>query len=95
MNLTSIPIIVVLCYLIGEFYKMLFQDKKEVFKYIPLISMCSGAIIGILIFYTNPETMVNVNNFWIAIGVGASSGASATGTNQIIKQLFSVEEKDE
>ena len=58
-------------------------------------SMCSGAIIGILIFYTNPETMVNVNNFWIAIGVGASSGASATGTNQIIKQLFSVEEKDE
>ena len=46
-------------------------------------------------FYTNPEIIANVGNIWTAFGVGVSSGVSATGTNQIIKQLFSSEKNDE
>lgn len=34
----------------------------------------------------------NANNIWIALGTGIVSGASATGTNQIIKQIFKKEE---
>ena len=44
-------------------------------------------------FYTNPEIIGNAGNIWIAFGIGVSSGVSATGTNQIIKQLFSNEKK--
>lgn len=43
-------------------------------------------------YFINPE-IINVPNAWIAFVVGAVSGASATGTNQIIKQLFFKEEE--
>lgn len=95
LNLTGIPIIVILCYLIGEIYKILFRKKDELFKYIPILLAIIGGIIGIVIYYTNPEIMVCAGNVWVAFGVGVSSGVSATGTNQIIKQLFSSEKKDE
>lgn len=93
MNLTGIPIIVIICYLIGEIYKMLFEEK--VFKYIPVVLAICGGVIGIVIYFSNPEILANVENIWIAFGVGVSSGVSATGTNQIIKQLFSSENPDE
>ena len=32
--------------------------------------------------------MFNVDNIWIALGIGIVSGAASTGTNQIIKQIF-------
>ena len=32
--------------------------------------------------------ILEASNIWIALGIGIVSGASATGTNQIIKQLF-------
>ena len=95
MNLTCIPIIAIICYLIGEVYKILFRNKEKVFKYIPIVLAICGGTMGIVIFFTNPEIIANVDNIWIAFGVGVSSGVSATGTNQIIKQLFSSESTDE
>ena len=95
MNLTGIPIIVIICYLSGEIYKMLFRRNEDVFKYIPIVLAIIGGLIGILIYLTNPELVANVNNIWIAFGIGVSSGVSATGTNQIIKQLFSNEKNNE
>ena len=38
--------------------------------------------------YTNPEIILNANNVWVALGIGIVSGASSTGANQIIKQVF-------
>ena len=95
MNLSGIPIIVVLSYIIGEIYKIVFRKKGEVFKFIPIVLAVIGGTIGIIMFYTNPEIIANVGNIWTAFGVGVSSGVSATGTNQIIKQLFSSEKNDE
>ena len=63
MEFSSVPIIVLCCYIIG--------------------------IIGIVIFYTNPEMILDAHNVWVALGVGIVSGASSTGANQIIKQVFS------
>ena len=74
---------------------MLFKNSEVVFKYIPILLAVFGGVIGILIYYSNPEILANVDNIWIAFGVGASSGVSATGTNQIIKQLFSNEKNNE
>lgn len=87
MELTSMPIIVIICYLIGEIYKILFKNKDELFKFIPIFVSLIGGIIGVIMFFLNPE-IINVSNFWVAFVVGVISGASATGTNQIIKQIF-------
>ncbi len=93
MDFASVPIIVVCCYIIGEIYKFLFRNKQQTYKLIPVILSIVGALLGILMYFTSPE-MLPVQNAWIAFGVGIVSGASATGANQIIKQLFEKEEND-
>ena len=93
MDFTSIPIIVVCCYIIGEIYKFLFKKRQEAYKIIPTIMAVTGGILGLIIYYTAPEIMFNVDNFWIALFVGIVSGVSSTGTNQIIKQLFRKDEQ--
>ena len=95
MDFTCVPIIVVCCYIIGEIYKFLFRKKQEAYKLIPIILTISGGILGILIYLTNKEMMMNASNIWIALGIGIISGASSTGTNQIIKQLFHKEKEEE
>lgn len=88
MNFTCVPIIVVCCYLVGEIYKQIFKKSTDAYRFIPVILPVLGGILGIVIFLTNPEMIFNAQNVWIALGVGIFSGASATGTNQIIKQMF-------
>lgn len=95
MEFTSVPIIILICYVIGEVYKYLFKKKPETYKFIPILLSISGGILGILIYLTNQEMMMNASNIWIALGIGIVSGASSTGTNQIIKQLFRKEKEDE
>ena len=65
------------------------------FKLIPVFVTLLGGAIAILIFYTGRE-ILNVSNVYNAILIGFTSGASATGTNQIVKQLFksTTEEND-
>ena len=94
MEFTSLPIIILICYIIGEIYKYLFKKKPETYKFIPILLSISGGILGILIYLTNQEMMMNASNIWIALGIGIVSGASSTGTNQIIKQLFRKEKEE-
>lgn len=88
MDFTCVPIIVVCCYIVGEIYKVLFKNKQEAYKLIPILVAILGGILGVLIYFTNPEMILNADNVWIAMGIGIVSGASSTGTNQIIKQIF-------
>ena len=80
MEFTSIPIIVIICYLIGEIYKL--------YKLIPILNALLGGVLGVLIYFTNKEILLNGSNIWTALGIGIVSGVSSTGTNQIIKQIF-------
>lgn len=64
---------------------------------IPIFTSTIGGILGMVMFFTCPE-IIFADNGWVALGIGIVSGASATGTNQIIKQLFiksSTTEKEE
>ena len=88
MEFTSIPIIVILSYIIGEIYKVLFKNKQDLYKLIPIVLACFGGLLGVLIFLTNPEILFNASNIWSALFIGIVSGVSSTGTNQIIKQIF-------
>ena len=47
-----------------------------------------GGVLGIVIYLTTPEEIFDVSNFWQAMFIGIISGASSTGANQILKQLF-------
>ncbi len=93
MEFSSVPIIVVCCYLMGEIYKVVFKKRPKTYKLIPVLVSVSGGILGILIYLTNKEMIMNASNIWIALGIGIISGASSTGTNQVVKQLLS-KEKD-
>jgi hypothetical protein len=88
MSFTSVPIIVVCCYLIGEIIKFIFKNKQETYKIIPIVVTSLGGLLGILIYLTNPEMIFNVDNIWTALLIGMVSGSSATGANQIVKQFF-------
>lgn len=93
MNFASVPIIVILCYILGEIYKIIFKSKKETYKLIPLLVSLFGGILGVLIYFTAPE-ILNVDNIYLALEIGIISGSSATGTNQIIKQIFKNKEEE-
>ena len=93
MNFVSVPIIVVCCYMIGEIYKVLFKNKQEAYKLIPILVAIFGGIMGVLVFYTHPASMFDVDNLWDALLIGIMSGSSATGTNQVIKQIFKNKEE--
>lgn len=90
MDFVCIPIIVLICYMVGEIYKVLFKNKQEAYKLIPILVAIFGGILGVLIFYTNPTSILNVDNLWDALLIGIISGFSATGTNQVIKQIFNI-----
>ena len=78
---TEIAAIVVICYLIGEAVKVSPIDNK----YIPIIVGACGGILGAVAMYLIPD--IGVTNVLDAVAAGIVSGLSATGINQIGKQL--------
>jgi hypothetical protein len=93
-EIAIIPGIAALVYFIITLYKNTIANGKENFiKVIPLIAGTLGVTFGILVFLTSPEIMP-ADNLITAMIIGGASGLSATGTNQIIKQM-SKDNKDE
>ena len=45
MDYTSVPIIVVCCYIVGEIYKVLFKNKQETYKLIPILVAITGGLL--------------------------------------------------
>ena len=94
MDFVSVPIVVVCCYIIGEIYKVVFKDNQKTYKLIPILVSIFGGILGVLIYCTDPQMIFNADNIWGALLVGIISGSSATGTNQIVKQIFKKKEEN-
>ena len=49
MENVGIPIIVIICYMIGEAYKLIFKNK-ETYKIIPIITTLAGGVIGVILY---------------------------------------------
>ena len=81
----SIPSIVLIVYMVIEVIKLCTKNEV-VSKLFPAISCVLGIGLGIMAFYLCPA-VIPANNILSAILIGGASGLSATGTNQIIKQL--------
>jgi hypothetical protein len=86
LELISVPAIVVVVYFIIEIIKKAVGNNETLNRFIPLIAAALGIVCGIVCYYAIPS-IIPASNVVVAIIIGGASGLSATGTNQIIKQL--------
>ncbi len=69
-----------------EVIKKATGGSEKLLRFIPLIALGLGATSGVICFFFIPD-IIPTPNVVVAIIVGAASELSATGTNQIVKQL--------
>lgn len=90
----TIPALAAIVYTIIDITKTAMGDTDKFNRFIPLIACVLGAVCGVVAFYCVPGVM-ETENLLVAIVLGASSGLSATGTNQVVKQLTKTTEEDD
>ena len=83
LELISVPAIVIVVYFIIEIIKKCVGNNEKFKRFIPLIATAIGAICGVVCFFALPSI------------IPASNVVTATGTNQIIKQLGKKDGGDE
>jgi len=81
LGITGIAGITVICYLIAQGVKATSIDNK----WLPIISGAVGGILGVVAMFNMPD--FPATDFISAVAIGIVSGLSATGANQIYKQL--------
>jgi hypothetical protein len=82
----SVPIIVSIVYGCVDLYKEIIKGNEKYMRLIPIIAAVLGALVGVIAFYAYPSVLM-VENVGQALIMGCASGLTATGANQIIKQL--------
>ena len=82
-----VPLIVVISYIFGELYKLVFKKYKELNSYIPIFVSITGGLVAVLIYLVDVK-LFDVSSIFEALLLGLIAGASSTGTNQIIKKVF-------
>ena len=94
MEIACIPVITILCYFAGEFFKLVVLRKKNRYKYIPIIVGGIGGALGLIIYFISPELLFNTTNPFMAIAIGIESGLASTGTNELVKQILKRKEDE-
>lgn len=94
LELISVPAIATVVYWVINLIKYTVGENEKFKRFIPLISTGLGAICGVVCYFVIPS-IIPAQNVLVAIVVGAASGLTATGTNQIIKQLSKKGDDDE
>jgi len=92
-QIISVPAIATAVYWAVNLIKYTVNNNEKFKRFIPLLSAGLGAILGVVCFYAVPS-IIAAPNVLIAIISGGASGLSATGCNQIIKQLRKEKEND-
>ena len=64
------------------------SDNKDLIKIKSIILSIIGGLFGVIIYYTTPTMIFCVENIWTALLIGIISGASSSGANALIKQIF-------
>jgi hypothetical protein len=93
-EIMTIPAIAAIVYTIIDITKTACGGDEKFKRFIPLFSALLGAICGVVSFYAVPG-VIETQNILVAIVLGAASGLSATGTNQVVKQLTKGKEESE
>lgn len=93
LNLISVPAIAAVVYWVINIVKHAVGENEKFKRFIPLIAATLGIVCGIICYYAVPS-IIPAENIVVAIVIGGASGLTATGTNQIIKQLGKKDETD-
>ena len=88
MEYVSIPAITIICYLLGEFFKLVVLKKKNRFKYIPVIVGGIGGALGLIIYFVSPELLFNPTNPFVAVSILIVSVLASTGGNELVHQIL-------
>ena len=94
LNLISVPAIAAIVYWVINIIKHAVGENEKFKKFIPLIAAGLGVVCGIICYYAVPS-IIPAPNIVVAILIGGASGLTATGTNQIIKQLGKKDDDNE
>lgn len=86
LEIVSVPAIATIVYWVINLIKYTAKENETFKRFIPLIATALGAICGVVCFYALPS-LIPAQNVVVAIVIGGASGLTATGANQIIKQL--------
>lgn len=92
-EIATIPALAAIVYTIIDIVKTAMGGDEKFKRFIPLIACVLGAVCGVVAFYFVPGVF-ETENLLVAIILGASSGLSATGTNQAVKQLTKTTTKE-
>ncbi len=92
LELISVPAIAAIVYWVIAIIKYAVKENETFKRFIPLIAAGLGVVLGVVAYYLVPG-IVPADNVVVAIIVGGASGLTATGVNQVIKQL--TEKKDD
>jgi hypothetical protein len=85
VEIVSVPIIVTMVFAVNALLKYTFKNE-ELNRYIPMVSCLLGALFGVIAFMFVPDVMPTDNGI-VAFVLGASSGLTATGFHQMLKQM--------
>ena len=88
MKYNFVPIIVVICYGLGEIYKVIFIKNKKMYNLLPIVLTFIGVFLNLFLHMLDDVNIYNLTILWDIIQTGMISGASSTGANQIIKQIY-------
>ncbi len=93
LELISVPVIAAIVYWVINLIKYATKQNEKFMRFIPLVAAALGAVLGIVAYFAVPD-IVPAENVFVAILIGIASGLTATGTNQIIKQLGKKDDGD-
>lgn len=94
LQVISVPAIATIVYWVVNLIKYATNNSESFKRLIPLVSAGLGAVLGIVCYFLIPEIIL-ANNILVAIISGGASGLSATGCNQIFKQLNKTDKGEE
>lgn len=94
LELVSVPAIAAVVYWVIAVIKHAVKENETFKRFIPLIAAGLGVILGVVAYYLVPG-IIPADNVVVAIIVGGASGLTATGVNQIIKQLSGKDDGNE
>ncbi len=95
MSYITIPAIVVICYIVGEVFKLVFTKKTKLYKGIPILVGLVGGVIGVVTYTLNPAIIGSPPNVLCAAAIGIISGLASTGSHQVIKQILKENKSNE